>query len=108
MAGTVIDTTDATFDSTVVKVAGPVLAVFRAEWSDVCRALDPVLVEVAKEYSGRLVVVRHDIDQHPQTPPKHGVEAIPNLCVFKAGKIVGRWIGPANKTRVVNLIQPHL
>ncbi|WP_246268881.1 thioredoxin family protein [Nonomuraea typhae] len=48
MAGTVIDTTDTTFALTVVKVPGPVLAVFRAEWSDVCRALDPVLVEVAR------------------------------------------------------------
>ncbi|MEV6977572.1 thioredoxin domain-containing protein [Kitasatospora sp. NPDC093806] len=108
MAGTVINVTDADFEAKVVKGAGPVLAVFRAEWSDVCRALDPVLAEVAKEYSGRLTIARLDIDESPKTTQKYGVTQIPTLHVFKAGKIVGTWIGPANKARVVALITPHL
>ncbi|MFF2011546.1 thioredoxin family protein [Streptomyces sp. NPDC058195] len=108
MAGTVIDVTDADFETKVVKGAGPVLAVFRAEWSDVCRALDPVLAEVASEYSGRLTIARIDIDESPQTTQKQGVTQIPTLHVFKGGKIVGTWIGPANKARVVSLITPHL
>ncbi|MFE7462964.1 thioredoxin family protein [Streptomyces sp. NPDC057499] len=108
MAGTVIDVTDADFEAKVVKGAGPALAVFRAEWSDVCRALDPVLVDVAKEYSGRLTVARLDIDESPATTEKYGISQIPTLHVFKGGKIVGTWIGPANKARVVALITPHL
>ncbi|MFE5330481.1 thioredoxin family protein [Embleya sp. NPDC056575] len=108
MAGTVIDVTDADFEARVVKGTGPVLAVFRAEWSDVCRALDPVLVDVAKEYSGRLTVARLDIDESPTTTQKYGVNQIPTLHVFKGGRIAGTWIGPANKARVVALVTPHL
>lgn len=108
MAGTVINVTDADFEAKVVKGAGPVLAVFRAEWSAPCRALDPVLAEVAKEYSGRLTVTRIDIDESPKTTEKQGVNQIPTLHVFKGGKTVGTWIGPADKNRVVALITPHL
>lgn len=86
----------------------PVLAVFRAGWSAPCRALDPILADVAKEYSGRLTVTRLDIDQSPQTPPKYNVTAIPTLYVFKGGKIVATRIGPATKDNVVNLVKPHL
>ncbi|MFJ7416490.1 thioredoxin family protein [Streptomyces sp. NPDC098077] len=108
MAGTVIDVTDADFETTVVKGAGAVLAVFRAEWSDVCRALDPVLADVAKEYAGRVTIARLDIDESPDTTQKYNITAIPTLHVFKGGKIVGTWIGPANKARVVALITPHV
>ncbi|WP_172387687.1 co-chaperone YbbN [Streptomyces sp. MNP-20] len=108
MADTVIDVTDADFETKVVKAAGPVLAVFRAEWSGVCRALDPVLADVAKEYAGRLTVTRLDIDQSPQTPPKYNVTAIPTLYVFKGGKIVATRIGPSTKGNVVELVEPHL
>ncbi|MFE0172330.1 thioredoxin family protein [Streptomyces sp. NPDC059002] len=108
MAGTVVDVTDADFETKVVKAAGPVLAVFRAEWSSVCRALDPILADVAKEYSGRLTVARLDIDQSPETPPKYNVTAIPTLYVFKGGKIVATRIGPATKSNVVDLVKPHV
>ncbi|MET9781792.1 thioredoxin family protein [Nocardiopsis alba] len=108
MSGTVVDVTDADFEAKVVRVAGPVLAVFRAEWSAVCRALDPVLVEVAKEYDGRLTVARLDIDRSPETPPEYDVTAIPTLYVFKGGSIVATRIGPASKGNVVDLVTPHL
>jgi thioredoxin 1 len=108
MSGTVVDVTDADFETKVVRASGPVLAVFRAEWSSVCRALDPILVDVAKEYASRLTVARLDIDQSPQTPPKYNVTAIPTLYVFKGGKIVATRIGPAGKQNVIDLVTPHL
>ncbi|MET8829070.1 thioredoxin domain-containing protein [Streptomyces sp. NPDC004610] len=108
MAGTVVDVTDADFETKVVKATGTVLAVFRAEWSAPCKALDPILTEVAKEYSGRLTVARLDIDQQPKTPPKYNVTGIPTLLVFKAGKVVATRVGPASKGNVVDLITPHL
>ncbi|MEU5162784.1 thioredoxin domain-containing protein [Streptomyces sp. NPDC020875] len=108
MTGTVVDVTDADFETKVVKTAGPVLAVFRAEWSGPCKFLDPVLVDIAREYANRLTVARLDIDRSPNTPPKHNVTAIPTLHVFKGGKIVGTLIGPAGKNDVVRLITPHL
>ncbi|MFE1077599.1 thioredoxin family protein [Nocardiopsis alba] len=108
MSGTVVDVTDADFEAKVARVEGPVLAVFRAEWSAVCRALDPVLVEVAKEYDGRLTVARLDIDESPETPPEYDVTAIPTLYVFKGGSIVATRIGPSTKNDVVRLVTPHL
>ncbi|GAB2828038.1 thioredoxin family protein [Streptomyces daliensis] len=108
MAGTVVDVTDSDFETKVVKSSGPVLAVFRAEWSAVCRALDPVLADVAQEFSGRLTVARLDIDQSPQTPPRYDVTAIPALYVFKGGKMVATRIGPSTKNNVVELVTPHL
>lgn len=108
MAGTVINVTDTDFEAKVVKAAGPVLAVFRTEWSAPCRHLDPVLAEVAKEYSGRLTVTRIDIDESPKTTQEQGIDQIPTLHVFKGGKIVGTYVGPADKNRVVTLITPHL
>ncbi|MGW5116062.1 thioredoxin family protein [Streptomyces noursei] len=65
MAGTLIDVTDADFETKVLKGAGPVLAVFRAEWSSPCRALDPMLADMAKEYSGRL---KHCPARHRHQP----------------------------------------
>ncbi|GLF97020.1 thioredoxin family protein [Streptomyces yaizuensis] len=108
MGSTVVDVTDADFEAKVVKATGPVLAVFRAEWSGPCKALDPVLVDVAREYANRLTVARLDIDNSPNTPPKYKVTAVPTLYVFKGGKIVATHIGPANKNNVAQLITPHL
>ncbi|MFE0424413.1 thioredoxin family protein [Streptomyces sp. NPDC058953] len=108
MSGTVVNVTDADFEMKVVKAAGPVLAVFRAEWSGPCRALDPILADIAKEYTNRLTVARLDIDRSPDTPPKYNVTAIPTLYVFKGGKIVATRIGPATKNNVAELVKPHL
>nr|CAD27651.1 putative thioredoxin [Saccharothrix mutabilis subsp. capreolus] len=108
MSGTVIDVTDSTFLGTVEQAKITTLAVFRAEWSSVCLMLDPVLDEVAKEYEGRLVIARLDIDESPRTPERYKIHAIPTLHVFKGGKIVNTWIGPANKARVVDTVKPHL
>ncbi|MGW8375140.1 thioredoxin domain-containing protein [Streptomyces sp. ODS28] len=108
MSGTVVDVTDADFEEKVVKASGPVLAVFRTEWSAVCRALDPILADVAEEYANRLTVARLDIDQSPLTGPKHNVTAVPTLYVFKGGAKVGTRIGPSTKNDVVRLVTPHL
>ncbi|MFE9243534.1 thioredoxin family protein [Nocardiopsis sp. NPDC006938] len=108
MSGTVLDVTDADFDEKVLRPPSLVLVAFRAEWSAPCRALDPVLAEVAKEYEGRVTVARLDIDRSPETPPKHDVTAIPTLFVVKEGTKVATRIGPATKNNVVNLISPHL
>ncbi|MDA3649471.1 thioredoxin domain-containing protein [Saccharopolyspora indica] len=104
----VVELSDSSFQSDVVEASGPVLVCFRAEWSGVCRALDPILVEVAKDYAGRLTVGRMDIDREPETYPKYDVTAIPTLYVFKNGEIVATRIGPASKGNVVELVEPHV
>ncbi|QUX25495.1 MULTISPECIES: thioredoxin family protein [Nocardiopsis] len=108
MADTVLDVTDTDFEAKVVKAQGPVLAVFRAEWSGVCRTLDPVLGEVAHEFADRVTVARADVDQSSQTASEYGITATPTLHVFKDGQIFATWIGPASKGKVVELVTPHL
>ncbi|MCW5250581.1 thioredoxin family protein [Streptomyces sp. SHP 1-2] len=108
MTATVVDVTDADFEARVATAAGPVLAVFRAEWSSVCRALDPVLTDIAAAYAGRMTVARLDIDGSPQTPPRYGVTAIPTLHLFKAGSIAATRIGPTSRNDVAELVTPHL
>ncbi|MDA2811619.1 thioredoxin domain-containing protein [Nocardiopsis sp. RSe5-2] len=108
MSGMVVELSDASFSEDVVQAQGPVLVCFRAEWSGVCRALDPILVDVAKEFAGRLTVARLDIDRSPETPPKYDVTAIPTLYVFLKGDIVATRIGPASKGNVVELVKPYV
>ncbi|MFJ8443716.1 thioredoxin family protein [Kitasatospora griseola] len=86
MSSTAIDVTNADFETKAVKASGPVLAVFRAEWSSACKALDPILVDVAKQYADRLTVARLDIDQSPRTPPKYNVTAIPPCTCSRTGR----------------------
>jgi thioredoxin 1 len=74
----------------------------------VCRALDPVLADMAQEYANRLTVARLDIDQSPRTPPKYNITAVPTLHVFKGGVIVATRIGPSTKNDLVRLVTPHL
>lgn len=107
-SGTVIDVADSSFSADVLQAQGPVLVAFRAEWSAVCRALDPVLVDVARAHGSQLTVARLDIDQSPQTPPKYNVTAIPTLDVFKNGSVVATRIGPASRNDVERLIAPYL
>ncbi|MEU9336625.1 thioredoxin domain-containing protein [Streptomyces sp. NPDC048290] len=104
----VVIVTDTSFSSDVLKSKLPVLVAFRAEWSAVCRALDPVLADTAKDFTGRLTVARLDIDESPQTGPKYNVTAIPTLHVFKNGQIVATRVGPATKANVAELVKPHL
>lgn len=77
-----------------------VLAYFRAEWSDVCRAADPLFAEVSNEYAGRIVFIRVDIDDQPAVTKKAGITAIPHFRGFKSASKASEWTGPANKARI--------
>lgn len=80
--------TDATFESLVLKSDLPVLLDFWAPWCGPCRAVGPIIDELAKEYEGKVRVVKMNVDENPATPTKFGIRAIPTLVVFKTAK---RW-----------------
>lgn len=88
MAGMIIDVTDADFFNKVVGSKVPVLLDFWAPWCGPCRMMTPLLEEIAKEYAGKLVVAKMNVDDNPVTPGKFGVRGIPNLQFFKDGKRV--------------------
>jgi len=95
---------DGSFDSDVLKADLPVLIDFWAPWCGPCKAIAPVVEELAKEYDGRLKVVKMNVDDNPQTPSKYGVRGIPNLILFKGGQVKDQIVGAVPKAQLVKAI----
>ena len=96
--------TDESFDREVLKAELPVLIDFWAPWCGPCRAIAPVVEELAKEYAGRLKVVKMNVDDNPQTPSRYGVRGIPNLIVFKGGEVKEQIVGAVPKAQLVKAV----
>ncbi|MFO0747609.1 MAG: thioredoxin [Myxococcota bacterium] len=109
MAGkNVIELTDATFDAEVLKSDVPVLVDFWATWCGPCRAIAPIVDEIANEYAGKLKVGKVDTDRHQRYAAQFGISSIPALLVFKNGAIVDRIIGAKPKAALLKQITPHV
>jgi len=89
----ITDVTDATFDAEVLQSPTPVLVDFWATWCGPCRALAPIVDEIAKQYSGKLKVAKMDVDKNSLTPSKFGIRGIPALLLFKGGKVAEQIVG---------------
>ena len=95
---------DGTFDSLVLRASEPVLVDFWAEWCGPCRAVAPVLEEVAGELKGKLKIVKLNVDENPEMAAKYGIQSIPTLMIFKNGEMASRQIGAAPKAKIVQWI----
>ena len=94
MAGlAVFEVTDATFDQEVLQSQQPVLVDFWAAWCGPCRALAPVVDQVAEQYAGQLKVMKMDVDTNNATPGRYGIRGIPALLIFKGGKVAEQIVG---------------
>jgi thioredoxin 1 len=95
---------DKSFQSDVLQSTEPVLVDFWAEWCGPCRAVGPVLEEVAGELKGKLKIVKLNVDENPETAAKYGIQSIPTLMIFKNGQMASRQIGAAPKAKIVQWI----
>jgi thioredoxin 1 len=100
--------TDATFDQEVLKSPTPVLIDFWAPWCGPCRAIAPIVDELAGTYAGRLKVVKINVDENPDTPSRYGVRGIPNLLIVKGGQVKEQIIGAVPKQQLVRAVDNAL
>ncbi|MGE0821373.1 MAG: thioredoxin [Candidatus Binatia bacterium] len=104
MAENIAQVSDATFENDVLKSSVPVLIDFWAPWCGPCRAIAPIVDEIADEYQGKLKVVKMNVDDNPRTPAQYGVRGIPNLILFKDGQVQQQIVGAVPKAQLVKAI----
>ena len=93
-----LEITDANFEELVLKSDKPVLVDFWAEWCGPCRMVGPVVEDISKDYSGRAVVGKVNVDNNPGISMKYGIRNIPALLFFNKGEIVDKQIGAVPKS----------
>ena len=109
MAGNgIFEVTDANFDQDVLKSDTPVLVDFWATWCGPCRALAPIVDELAKDYQGKLKVGKMDVDSNSATPMRYKVTGIPTLLVFKGGQVVEQLVGYKPKETIAQALDKHV
>ena len=102
------DVTDVTFEAEVLKSSIPVLVDFWAPWCGPCRAVAPVVDEIANEYKGRLKVLKLNTDENPKTAQSYRISGIPSLMVFKNGQPVEQVVGAVPKSTLASAIEKHV
>jgi thioredoxin 1 len=89
--------TDATFQQQVLQSATPVVVDFWAPWCGPCRMVSPIIEELAKDFDGKVVVGKMNVDENPQVAGQYGVMSIPTVMVFKGGQPVKSMVGAQGK-----------
>ena len=109
MAGkNVLTLTKSNFDSEVGNSDLPVLVDFWATWCGPCRAVAPIVEQLAADYEGRAKIAKLDVDAEGELARKFGISSIPTIMVFKGGEVVEQVLGARPKKQLAGLIDKHL
>lgn len=96
------------FEKDVLQSELPVLVDFTAAWCGPCRAIAPLIDELAEEFAGRAKVLKVDVDEHAEIAARHNIMSIPALVVFKDGQEIDRLVGAASKETIEQLLSQHV
>jgi thioredoxin 1 len=104
----ILEVTDGNFDQVVLKSDQPVILDFWAAWCGPCKALAPIVDEVAAAYHGKVKVGKMDVDRCPATPQRYGVRGIPTLLIFKGGQVQEQIVGYVPRETIEKALNKHV
>ena len=108
MSENVIEFNDQNFDSDVLEAGTPVLVDFWAVWCGPCKAIAPIVEEIANDYNGKVKVGKMDVDRNNQVAMRYGIRSIPTLLVFNNGEVVDQVIGNVGKESIDSMLDKAL
>ena len=103
-----LEITDSNFEELVLKSDKPVLVDFWAEWCGPCRMVGPIVEELSKDYDGRVVVGKVNVDHNSNISANYGIRNIPTILIFKNGEIVDKQVGAVPKANLAAKIDAQI